>query len=550
MHTHTHAHTRTHAHTHTHTHTHIHTHTHQPRVAVSVLTVYYHKTYLSFEVGTINSLQCITGISTTQWRRARVLTLVSLVMTVEQARPSVVAKQMGDHYVLGFAPALRFLQSQILCWLYNSASDETINWGPACVYTRMQKYHINSDNTHVKEPVVHVRVWWIMGTPKIAQHALKVSESSGCWSWTLYGRRRQWNQHFHSYIPTLALRNLGPILESMPTACATSDTSAPVTSQTADMALMLEMRWARKALAAWNKKLRLLSPEDTSTQNTHTHTEITHTHTHTHTHRTHTYTHTEHTHTYTHIQRTHIHTHTHNPCTTHNTHAHTNTHTRTHTQTHTHTHAQMHVRSCVKVKVAVLGSPSLIMAHSPYGLCGRKATVNCQATDQLGQLRGPGVGGDDLLSGHPVLVHPAQRRHRLLSLHRLLPADQHTIRVEEVRDGRALCQKLRVGQHLATTGGKFSSRCWFGRKWKTKKEAKKDEEGRKRKTKKEEKGRRRRKKKEERYKEEDKGNREEEEGEEEKKEKKRNMKNKEKMEEEDTAEDKEEQEEEKKEKRR
>ena len=35
------------------------------------------------------------------------------------------------------------------------------------------------------------------------------------------------------------------------------------------------------------------------------------------------------------------------------------------------------VRSCVKVEVDVLGSPSLI--SSPYGLCGRKATLNLNA---------------------------------------------------------------------------------------------------------------------------------------------------------------------------
>ena len=48
----------------------------------------------------------------------------------------------------------------------------------------------------------------------------------------------------------LTWRNLGPILESLPIAWATSDTSAPVASHTADMLLMLEIRWARNALAA------------------------------------------------------------------------------------------------------------------------------------------------------------------------------------------------------------------------------------------------------------------------------------------------------------
>ena len=41
--------------------------------------------------------------------------------------------------------------------------------------------------------------------------------------------------------PTEALRFLGPILESVPTAWATSSTSAPVASQMADMALMEEI---------------------------------------------------------------------------------------------------------------------------------------------------------------------------------------------------------------------------------------------------------------------------------------------------------------------
>ena len=49
--------------------------------------------------------------------------------------------------------------------------------------------------------------------------------------------------------PTLALRNLGPMRESMPMAWATSVTSAPVFSQRAEMVLIEEIRWARKALA-------------------------------------------------------------------------------------------------------------------------------------------------------------------------------------------------------------------------------------------------------------------------------------------------------------
>ena len=50
--------------------------------------------------------------------------------------------------------------------------------------------------------------------------------------------------------PTEAWRNFGPILESRPMALATSEMSAPVDSQISDIALMLEIRWARNALAA------------------------------------------------------------------------------------------------------------------------------------------------------------------------------------------------------------------------------------------------------------------------------------------------------------
>lgn len=55
-------------------------------------------------------------------------------------------------------------------------------------------------------------------------------------------------QIFH--LPTLALRNLFPILWSVPIALATSSTSAPVASHRALIELMLLILWARKALAA------------------------------------------------------------------------------------------------------------------------------------------------------------------------------------------------------------------------------------------------------------------------------------------------------------
>lgn len=47
-----------------------------------------------------------------------------------------------------------------------------------------------------------------------------------------------------------AWRNLEPMRESKPIAVATSDTSAPVASQTADKEFMLDIRCANMAFAA------------------------------------------------------------------------------------------------------------------------------------------------------------------------------------------------------------------------------------------------------------------------------------------------------------
>ena len=67
-----------------------------------------------------------------------------------RSRSSVVTKWMGDRYVLVFAPALRFLRSQILCRLHKSPSDETVSRvpppplpPPSPVSIRMQKDHIH-----------------------------------------------------------------------------------------------------------------------------------------------------------------------------------------------------------------------------------------------------------------------------------------------------------------------------------------------------------------------------------------------------------------------
>ena len=59
-------------------------------------------------------------------------------------------------------------------------------------------------HTCVKNPVVHVRVWRSMETPKITQHALKVSQSSECWSGTWYGSRSHTHTHTHTQTHTHA----------------------------------------------------------------------------------------------------------------------------------------------------------------------------------------------------------------------------------------------------------------------------------------------------------------------------------------------------------
>lgn len=55
-------------------------------------------------------------------------------------------------------------------------------------------------------------------------------------------------------LPTDACRNFEPILESKPTAFATSEISAPVASQTADNELMLDILCASIAFAAYKLK--------------------------------------------------------------------------------------------------------------------------------------------------------------------------------------------------------------------------------------------------------------------------------------------------------
>jgi hypothetical protein len=67
---------------------------------------------------------------------------------------------------------------------------------------------------------------------------------------------------------------------------------------------------------------------------------------------------------------------------------------------------------------------------------------------ELRELRRPEVGRDDLLAGHPAGVNIHERRHGLLAAGRALAPHQDPIGVFEIRDGRALCQKLRIREHL------------------------------------------------------------------------------------------------------
>ena len=63
-------------------------------------------------------------------------------------------------------------------------SDESINWGPLCVYACKKNITYTCKRSCSPcQSLVHYE------NNNITQHALKESESSNCWSWTLYGRR-------------------------------------------------------------------------------------------------------------------------------------------------------------------------------------------------------------------------------------------------------------------------------------------------------------------------------------------------------------------------
>lgn len=100
------------------------------------------------------------------------------------------------------------------------------------------------------------------GTPNSAHPSgnsfhQNLGRASDCNTWPVFVHLKVYKTNLDSntswtcFSPTLALRNLLPILWSIPMALATSSTSAPVASHRALMLLMLLILCARNALAAY-----------------------------------------------------------------------------------------------------------------------------------------------------------------------------------------------------------------------------------------------------------------------------------------------------------
>ena len=120
---------------------------------------------------------------------------------LSKAHWSVVTRWMGDCYVPGFAPALRFLQCQILCRLYKSPSDETINWGPQCGSASKKITYTRCGSSGL---------WKQQNNPACT----KVSESSSCWSWILHKRGSPTGKKFFSrvnFLCTLIWVSISPL---------------------------------------------------------------------------------------------------------------------------------------------------------------------------------------------------------------------------------------------------------------------------------------------------------------------------------------------------
>ena len=76
---------------------------------------------------------------------------------------------MGDRYVLGFAPTLRFIRSQILYRLYESPSNETGNRTSVCLSACKNITYARQRSCSPRQSSMDY------GHTKITQHALKVS---------------------------------------------------------------------------------------------------------------------------------------------------------------------------------------------------------------------------------------------------------------------------------------------------------------------------------------------------------------------------------------
>ena len=127
---------------------------------------------------------CGESVVQRPWGESMVL---SLSKAKGNAKSSMVTILTSDYYMLGLPgthpenSAVRFCAGST-----NSPSEEREREGKVSnVYM-----HVKRPHKCVKNSTVHVKVQWRMNqNTKIIQHELKVSESSKCWSWTLYERR-------------------------------------------------------------------------------------------------------------------------------------------------------------------------------------------------------------------------------------------------------------------------------------------------------------------------------------------------------------------------
>ena len=94
------------------------------------------------------SLHCAVLYNKESWRHwAREASLKP------KAWSSVVFTWMSDYYRLGFAPTPRYLQNQILWWLYASLLGQTYKLRTPSVHTHAKRSH-----THIRDHTVHIRL--------------------------------------------------------------------------------------------------------------------------------------------------------------------------------------------------------------------------------------------------------------------------------------------------------------------------------------------------------------------------------------------------------